>query len=80
MVKAQIKKWGNSLALLIPESVAQELALNVDSRVGLTWEDGVLTIRPHRRRPNLSDLLQLVSKANRHGEVFTGAAHGEEAW
>ena len=79
-MEAQIKKWGNSLALRIPKSVARQLALESDCPVGLTCEGAVLTIRPLKRRLRLSDLLEQVSDANRHGEVQTGAAVGEEAW
>ena len=79
-MEAQIKKWGNSLALRIPKSVAEQLALQVDSPVGLTCEGAALTIRPLKRPPRLDDLLAQVSEANRHGEVQTGAARGEEAW
>ncbi len=80
-MEAQIKKWGNSLALRIPKSVAKQLALEVDCPVGLACEGAVLTVRPlNRRGLRLSDLLQRVSETNRHGEVQTGAARGEEAW
>ena len=79
-MEAQIKKWGNSLALRIPKSVARQLALEEDCPVGLTCEGAVLTIRPLKRRLRLEDLLEQVSEANRHEEVQTGAAVGEEAW
>ena len=79
-MEAQIKKWGNSLALRIPKSVARQLALDVDCLVGLTCEGETLTIRPLKRRLRLGDLLEQVSETNRHGEVQTGAPVGEEAW
>ena len=79
-MEAQIKKWGNSLALRIPKSVAEQLALEVDCPVGLTCEGATLTIRPLKHRLHLGDLLQQVSETNRHGEVHTGAARGQEAW
>ena len=79
-MEAQIKKWGNSLALRIPKSVARQLALEVDCPVGLSCEGATLTIRPLKRRLRLGDLLEQVSDANRHGEVQTGGPVGEEAW
>ena len=79
-MEAQIKKWGNSLALRIPKSVARQLALDVDCPVGLTCEGAVLTVRPLKRRLRLDDLLEQVSETNRHEEVQTGAPRGEEAW
>lgn len=79
-METQIKKWGNSLALRIPKSVAEQLALEVDCPVRLSCEGTALTIRPAKRRLQLSDLLRHVTEANRHGEVPVGAARGEEAW
>ena len=79
-MEAQIKKWGNSLALRIPKSVARQLALDVDCPVGLTCEGTVLTVRPLKRRLRLDDLLEQVSEANRHEDVQTGAPRGQEAW
>ena len=79
-MEAQIKKWGNSLAVRIPKSVARRLALEEDCSVGLTCEGAVLTIRPLKPRLRLDDLLEQVSETNRHGEVQTGGPVGEEAW
>ena len=79
-MEALIKKWGNSLALRIPKSIARQLALDVDCPVGLACEGAVLTIRPLKRPLRLTDLLEQVSKINRHEEVRTGARRGEEAW
>jgi len=80
-VEAQIKKWGNSLALRIPKSVAEQLALDVDSPVRLSCDRAALTVRPIVRRPlRLHDLLRQVSETNRHGEVNTGTSVGDEAW
>lgn len=59
-MEAQIKKWGNSLALRIPQSVARQLALEADCPVGLTCEGAVLTVRPLRRRLQLRDLLDPI--------------------
>ena len=79
-MEAQIKKWGNSLALRFPKSVARQLALEADCPVGLTCEGAVQTVRPIRRRLQLRDLLDQVSETNRHAEVETGASRGKEAW
>ena len=70
-MEAQIKKWGNSLALRIPKSVARQLALDVNCPVGLTCEGAVLTIRSLKRPLRLADLLEQVSETNRHEEVRT---------
>ena len=71
---------GNSLALRIPKLVARQLALEVDTPVGLSCEGDALMIRPLKGRLCLGDLLEQVSDANRHGEAQTGSPVGEEAW
>ena len=63
-----------------PKSVAERLGLEADCPVGLTCEGEALTIRTLKRPLRLNDLLQNVSATNRHGEVHTGVAQGEEAW
>ena len=42
-----LKRWGNSLAVRIPASVAAKLALTEGQEVEVEVEDGVLTVRAH---------------------------------
>lgn len=42
-----LKRWGNSLAVRIPASVAAKLALAEGQEIELIVEDGILTVRPH---------------------------------
>jgi antitoxin MazE len=42
-----LKRWGNSLAVRIPASVAAKLAFAEGQEIEMEVEDGVLTIRPH---------------------------------
>ena len=77
----RIRKWGNSLALRIPQLLARQIALKPDSPVRLTLRGSNLVISPIRRpRVRLDDLLAQVTESNRHGEVDTGTACGDEAW
>jgi len=80
-VKVRIQKWGNSLALRIPESFASETNLHQESEVDLSVADGKLIISS-AETPNLTleQLLQGVTPENLHGEVETGPAVGAEAW
>lgn len=45
-----IQKWGNSLGLRIPRSIAEQVELQDGSEVEFDTSNGVLTIRPKRRR------------------------------
>lgn len=77
----KIQKWGNSLAVRIPRSVAQDTHLNSGKMVDLAVRDGQIVIVPARRiRFRLDELLKGVTTRNRHAEAVTGAAVGREAW
>ena len=80
-METRIRKWGNSLALRIPQTLARQLDLEPDSRVRLTVRDEGLAIQPMRRRPvHLDTLLEGVTETNRHAEVDTGPPTGREVW
>lgn len=80
-MKTRIQKWGNSLALRIPKSFADEVGLKQDSPVEVSLEDGRLVIAaaPKFKLP-LKQLLAQVTKDNRHAEFDTGRAAGSEVW
>ncbi len=78
-VKARIQRWGNSLALRLPKSVAESMGVGEGSVVALEERDGQLVVSAaHRYR--LADLLAEVRPEQVHGEVSTGAPRGKESW
>jgi antitoxin MazE len=78
---AKIQKWGNSLALRIPRTLAEEAGLDNDSLVEIRIVDGEIHIIPQQEtRYELEALLEQVTADNRHGEVDTGDAIGNEVW
>jgi antitoxin MazE len=80
-MKTNVQKWGNSLALRIPKSFANEAGLGENSTVDLSLSDGKLIVRPLRPEPQtLEELLRGVTDENLHGEWETGPAVGREAW
>ena len=79
-MRLQIKQWGNSLALRIPKAFAQSIGLENDSPVEISLEEGQLVIRPAPPALDLESLLAQVTDDNRHAEVATGPATGQEAW
>ena len=77
----KVQKWGNSLAVRIPRSVAQDTNLSSGKAVNLDVQDGQIVIAPARRpRFRLDELLKEVTTRNRHAEAVTGSAIGREAW
>ncbi len=80
-MKTRIQKWGNSLALRIPKSFANEVGLEQDSPVEVSLEDGKLVIMAApKSKLTLRRLLAQVTKDNRHAEFDTGPATGSEVW
>lgn len=80
-MKTRIQRWGNSLAVRIPKSFAEEIGLEQDSPVRLSLSSGKLLIEPTAPAvPSLDELLRRVRKSNIHAEVDTGPAQGDEAW
>ena len=80
-MQAKIQKWGNSLAVRIPKALASETGLDKDSAVEIRVVDGQLHIVPVQTTEyELEDLLNAVTAENRHDEVDTGDAVGNEVW
>jgi len=76
-----IQKWGNSLALRIPSSLAKDARLAQGAVVELALVDGQLVVKPKaRRRYSLTQLLKGVRRDNLHGEHDWGAPKGRESW
>jgi len=80
-VKTKVQRWGNSLAVRIPKSFAEEVGLTDDSPVEMRLVEGGLLVEPASTRPlSLEELLDGVTASNLHAEVDTGPAQGSEAW
>lgn len=80
-MNATVQKWGNSLALRIPSSVAKDVDLRPGAAVELAVEGGRIIIKPARKRkPALSQLLKGITNDNRHPEISWGGPMGREIW
>lgn len=80
-MRTSIQRWGNSLAVRIPKSFAEEVGLSAGGSIELRLVSGGLLIEPSPAPPlRLDDLLSGIQDSNIHGEVDTGASVGREAW
>jgi antitoxin MazE len=78
---AMVAKWGNSLAVRIPQHLAKEIHLEEGTEIDVSVTDGTLVIKPiARQRYCLEDLVNGITPANRHAEVDWGTAVGNEFW
>ena len=77
----QLSKWGNSLAVRIPQAVIKEARLAEGDKVSLEVAvDGSIVLRSARRRYALSQLVSKISRKNRHRETDWGKPAGRESW
>lgn len=80
-MKTRVQKWGNSLALRIPKSFANEVGLLNDSSVEVSLTNGKLVVVPIKKPGvTLKKLLTQITEKNIHHEVDSGSAVGIEAW
>jgi antitoxin MazE len=80
-VKTKVQKWGNSLAVRIPKTFAEEVGLSDDSPIEMRLVKGGLLLEPSSTWvPTLDELLEAVDSSNLHDEVDKGPAQGREAW
>jgi antitoxin MazE len=80
-MKTRVQKWGNSLAVRIPKSFADEAGLCADAPVKLSLVKGNLVLqRDKPKPPTLADLLRGITNENVPGEWDTGRAIGREVW
>ena len=78
-MEANVSKWGNSLGLRIPMSIAKALDLKENTAVELTVKNNEIVIAKSKTY-KLSELLSKVTANNKHNEVETGNALGNEIW
>jgi len=80
-MKTKVQKWGNSLAVRIPKTFAEEVGLKDDSPIEMRLVEGGLLLEPSAEwTPTLDEMLAGVTESNLHDEVDTGAARGSEVW
>lgn len=78
---AMVAKWGNSLAVRIPQNLAKEMNLSEGSEIELALIDGSLVIKPKTRcRYSLEELVQAITLENLHSEIDSGVSLGNEVW
>jgi antitoxin MazE len=78
---SRVQKWGNSLALRIPKTFANEIGLKNETSVELKQVEGKLVITPLAEPDTeLEKLLTNITGENIHSEIDTGSAVGKEIW
>jgi antitoxin MazE len=74
-----VQKWGNSLAIRIPASLAGQLQLGEGTPVELAVRDDELVVRPKTRpKYSLKLMLKNCKPGQLHGELDFGPDVGRE--
>jgi antitoxin MazE len=77
----QVAKWGNSLAVRLPQAIVRETGLAEGDRLSLDLgDDGGMVLRPSRQRYSLDKLVAGIATRNRHRETDWGVRQGRETW
>jgi antitoxin MazE len=76
----QIARWGNSLGLRLPKSVALEAHVGEGDTVDVSVKNGAIVVRPNRPTYSLKQLVAKITPRNRHTESDWGTPVGDEVW
>jgi len=80
-MRTLVQKWGNSLAIRIPRTIASEAGLAEQTPVDITFDQGVVMIsRTAQTEFTLDELLQGINASNIHAETDLGTSSGKEVW
>jgi antitoxin MazE len=74
-----VRKWGNSLGIRIPNTIARELSLKDGSFVDIKDKGKEIIIRP-KSKDKLLEILNKINDRNIHGEIETNGPVGNEIW
>lgn len=78
-MKAQMVKWGNSLAVRIPKPVAEKARLKEGDSLEIeAAAEGHVELRRATKMPTLAQLISQITSDNRYPEVSVGAEVGKE--
>ncbi|HLA75906.1 MAG TPA: AbrB/MazE/SpoVT family DNA-binding domain-containing protein, partial [Gammaproteobacteria bacterium] len=71
-MRAKAQKWGNSLAIRIPKTVAEQVGIGEDDDLELNVVNRQIRISARLHEPTLDELLAGISPDNLHGEIGFG--------
>ena len=81
----EFRKWGNSLAVRIPKTLADAVKARDGKRAVIRVQNGSLVLRPvvkptRKSRYTLDELLNGMTRDNVPQEVHWGPRRGNETW
>jgi len=73
-----VKKWGNSLGVIIPKIMANDLKIKDGTPVEIEERKGSIIISP--KKYLLTEMLANINDKNLHEESDFGEVEGREEW
>jgi antitoxin component of MazEF toxin-antitoxin module len=73
----KVKKWGSSMAVLIPSQFAKTRRIDVGSVIDL---EPIKVVKPKRQRIKMSELMAKFKPEHRHEAWDVGDPVGKEYW
>lgn len=78
-MNTKVKKWGNSLAIRLPEEIAKKVAIREDSEIRIAANSRTIQITTiNKTKKSLKDLVSKITLENRHEEINFGSPVGLE--
>lgn len=75
----KVQKWGNSLAIRIPSTLAKDVRLREGSKIQISNKQGKLVIEKEEKyHYSLDELLAGITEENKHEEIDFGPPVGNE--
>jgi antitoxin MazE len=75
----RVQKWGNSLGVRIPKSIARQNRIDEGTELEVLSKNGRVILRAPKA-PSLKELLSAMKPSNRPQLVDWGKPIGKEAW
>lgn len=80
-METNLQKWGNSLGVRLPRTLAARKALTDGKPVRLTeTETGILIEPIETASAHIDTLVKKITNKNKHDEVSWGSDIGKEVW
>lgn len=80
-MELQVKKWGNSLGLRIPQAIANQVNIQDGSTINLILKKNKIEIVPiESENYELDDLINSITDSNLYSEISVGEPIGNEIW
>jgi len=78
MTKAQIVKWGNSLAVRIPKSISETARMKEGDAILIKAAKGRIELQHFDKIATLEQLVAQITPKNRYDETDWGPERGRE--